>query len=415
MSVLENKLIQNCRQSENKIIIYGAGDFGRAVLDRLMQTNRDVFCFAVSKREHNPYSIWGVPVIVIKNLEEYYDTANFIIAVREKLQPEIRQKLIELRVQNIYALTDKLCLKWKKENVTNEMPQYKRVYLQRYVMPYLQTVENLCKEYDIDEMEIEKYICEAVQSLKENSMNILRLVVVLGTKCSLRCQECNNLMNHFKPQKDLDEHKIIESLKVITDKTQTILKCELIGGEPFLASNLSSVLGYVIDNSIIKSIEITTNGTVIPKDSYVIQLLQNQKVTVRISDYGSLVDKTRIVQFCEKNKIRYTVLALGRWISPGSTVKRGRDSEELKRQYKKCNSSYLCKTLFEDKLFQCARAASMSALNYMEEKEFLLVNDELDVQEMRDFFLREYSIACDYCDVGVEEEIFIQPAVQIES
>ena len=34
----------------------------------------------------------------------------------------------------------------------------------------------------------------------------------------------------------------------------------------------------------------------------------------------------------------------------------------------------------------------MSALNYMEEKEFLLVNDELDVQEMRDFFLREYSI-----------------------
>ena len=121
MSVLENKLIQNCRQSENKIIIYGAGDFGRAVLDRLMQTNRDVFCFAVSKREHNPYSIWGVPVIVIKNLEEYYDTADFIIAVREKLQPEIRQKLIELRVQNIYALTDKLCLKWKKENVTNEM------------------------------------------------------------------------------------------------------------------------------------------------------------------------------------------------------------------------------------------------------------------------------------------------------
>jgi hypothetical protein len=219
-------------------------------------------------------------------------------------------------------------------------------------------------------------------------------------------------MPHFKPQQDLDIETIIKSLNVLTANIGTVLKCELIGGEPFLSKNLKTALEYVIHNQAIDSIEITTNGTVIPQEN-VIPLLKNSKVLVRISDYGKQVNKEKILCFLDENNIKYTILDLGNWVSPGGIEKRNRDEETLCKYYERCPSGYYCKTLYEDKVFACARAASLFALGYMKEQEYVRVDNTLETECLKEFMLRKFSVACDYCDITIDNKEYVQPAEQM--
>ena len=159
-------------------------------------------------------------------------------------------------------------------------------------------------------------------------------------------------------------------------------------------------------------IEITTNGKTMP-EAAIIPLLRNNRVMVRISDYGALVDKKKIVLFLEENAIQYKILKSMNWISAGDAKKRGRNKEQLEKYYENCSSGYYCKTLYGNKIFACARAASLYALKYMKEEEYICVNENLIPQEIEDFILKDYSESCDYCDLSIENIRYIKPAEQL--
>ena len=159
-------------------------------------------------------------------------------------------------------------------------------------------------------------------------------------------------------------------------------------------------------------IEITTNGTILPKED-LIPYLQNNKAVIRISDYGELVNKDKLIGFCEANKIRYEVLGIEAWVSPGGIEKRGRAIEELKKLYDRCYSAYYCKTLYDGKLFPCARAASLYALGAMKEQDYVEINAETKTEELLTFITRDYAEACDYCDKETDNKKYVEPAEQM--
>lgn len=74
-----------------KIIIYGAGVVGRLVMLPYLNKEKeyDLLCFAVSGREGNAESIYGIPVFEIEQLLEYRDDAVVLIGVSEKFQQEV--------------------------------------------------------------------------------------------------------------------------------------------------------------------------------------------------------------------------------------------------------------------------------------------------------------------------------------
>ena len=239
-----------------------------------------------------------------------------------------------------------------------------------------------------------------------------RMIVVLSTKCSLRCRDCNNLIPLFNSKSDLNTDKIISSLKNILNVIDSIYRLELIGGEPFLASNLEDVLQFVLRQEKIVTVEMTTNGTIIPKES-LIPLLQNEKVKICISDYNDIVDCKNIIEFCKKHDLRYQVLHIKQWINSGGIMKRFRSIEQLKHQYLSCQSSYFCKTLFEDKLFQCARASSLYAINVCNDiNGYLKVDSSLSKERLFNFILGDNNPACDYCNTATSEGFQVVPAIQ---
>ena len=49
----------------------------------------------------------------------------------------------------------------------------------------------------------------------------------------------------------------------------------------------------------------------------------------------------------------------------------------------------------------------------MKEEEFLEIKDTMDVSAVMEFWLKDYSEACDYCDAACEDRKIIEPAEQI--
>ncbi len=393
------------RLAEKSIIIYGAGKVGKTVIEKITFAGykSTISAIAVSEKNDNPENILDIPVMSIEELVDKAPKCIVIVATMEDKHLEIREHLLSLGFHRVYYVNDNIYKNWLNHMVHA-----------RYINPYVQIAEQLRNDHMISVEKMEQLRKNMVLSAGINGKaDIPRLVVVLGTKCTLKCKECNNLMPHFKPQKDLDKNKIIQSLKVILNSVQTILICELIGGEPFLSDNLKDVIELLINKKNVFQIEITTNGTVLPRP-ILIRLLQNPKIKIRISDYGMLADKDRLISFLQENNIKYGVLDLGNWISSGGVEKRMRNKKELKNCYRNCSSGYYCKTMFDGKLFSCARAASLYSLGYMKEKEFIEMENKVDSNRIREFLMKDYSEACDYCDMGCKVKKIIEPAEQIK-
>ncbi|HHU75067.1 MAG TPA: 4Fe-4S cluster-binding domain-containing protein [Clostridiales bacterium] len=398
----------------DNIYIFGAGKVGKAILEQFMIIYPDIKIKAiiVSDLKNNPLYIYGIPVFEINSINFCKDTV-VVLAVYEKHIKEIIEKLTKAECDNIVKVNSIDLDDWETAKEEYECLPEKFLCSQRYVQPYINTLIDLERIKGSDNDKIQESIENKINDLyNKKKLDIARLVITLGSKCSLRCKECNNLIPNFVPQRDYDYEKILSSIERLVSLASSVLKCELIGGEPFLTDNLYKILPYLINQSKIHSIEITTNGTIIPRRSY-ISLLQNPKVRIRISDYGTIVNQVEFISFCKKNHMNYTVLELGKWISPGGVNKRNKNIKDLKREYGKCSSGYLCKTLHENKLFSCSRSASLYELGYMIEKEYVSIDEDTTIDMLKSFFTQGYSFACDYCDLQVKNRKYVDPAIQI--
>lgn len=283
---------------------------------------------------------------------------------------------------------------------TLDQPMGEKNFLSRVIVPTIGMME----AYNI----LEEALCFTGCSSKEvfwqelvdkKLLLVPRLVVVLTERCTLRCRECDNLMPRFKAPKNLDVRKILDSLRKIIDAVDVLPFCELIGGEPFLADGLGQVLDYLLREDKVLRVEITTNGTIFPKQGD-ISLLRNRKVTVRVSDYSNIVDQSRFVMYMKETGIRLEIIHGGEWIANGSVEKRGRDIDKLMLQYDRCYSGKVCKTLWEDRLFACARAASLAKLKYTDDGQSLNIEDSTDLREgILRFLCIPLITACNYCDI----------------
>ena len=415
MKRITEESLSKLSKTKLPLVIYGAGGVSNVCMERLLYLGIEVECVAVTNIKTNPSVVFGKRVYSVDDVLKKYQNFLVVVCVLEDKQKEI-YNLLALKgidVSNIFFMTDELYFGWQKENVEVALNNKDVSYYKRYTEPYIKTLNRICqeREYSIDEAR--RFIDKGLDILEDNEVCMARLVIVLSTKCSLKCVECNNLIPHFQPQRDLDANVILRSIEMITQSVGKILKCELIGGEPFMSKNLEVVLREILSNEKIEAIEITTNGTIIPKDT-LLELIRHPKVLVRISDYGVLVNKKKLIQWLEKNKVAYEVLKTEKWISPGGVEKREKDILTLKKEYASCASGYVCKTLFENRIFACARAASLNELGYMNEPESIYVNENYKAQNLKKFLLREFSIACNYCDMASVNKIEVEPAVQMK-
>lgn len=390
---------------QKKIVCFGAGKFLKNIKGFLEAENLNIAHLIDNDNDKHGKSIDNMVVESPSILsdcsgEEYIiliSTKNFADEIEKQIRTDYPHKFI--------------VFKWPLE-ITEMQGFDDKIWHERIYKPCESLYNHIALGFELDERE--HYLSKKRELLSDKDKVILpRTPLMITTRCTLRCKECSNLMPYYKHPGDYDADEIIEWIKNICEAVDEWICLELVGGEPFLYRNLDKVLSYVLNEEKIQLVEFTSNASVMPS-SDMLELLNNKKVYIKISQYPSLINPARFVKLLDEYDIRYELMESMRWTKTGKLTTRERSAVELQSQYLNCGQAKLCRTILNGKMYVCSKAASLMELGYVRDLEAVDLTDKDNLRgNIREFLRLSYSKACNYCDIASKDEEIIESAEQI--
>ena len=225
-----------------------------------------------------------------------------------------------------------------------------------------------------------------------NRFEVPYLELFITTRCNLKCKHCSNLIPSLEQKCNFDAADVIHTVDLLLSKIDCLYRLKIHGGEVFLHPQLREITNYLKTEKKIKSIRLTTNGTVIPSDE-VLNSIANSNIVVQISDYD--LDNSKVAQLIDKLKsfgISYAYLKEHTWSNMGEFEARenGRFDEcTIKR----------CTSVFEGKVYVCSRAAIMAKQGIIEDEGVPLSLDRRALRKgIKKIYKGKLSVACRHCD-----------------
>lgn len=286
-----------------------------------------------------------------------------------------------------------------------------RWYNNRITVPGLDLYRGILWELGYSDEDIKKIIIEETE--KQGGGFILpRICICITTKCTLACKHCSQLIPMYNNPESEDVYAIIENMEKILASVDGIYNVDILGGEVFLVDEVYRLIDYLYENEKVKCISLVTNATIIPNEK-IIMSLRKPNLYIKVSDYGLLSKQAQFISTMERKGVHVAVSTDMDWIDMGGIEKRGRDIEELKNMYQKCNSAKTCKTLLKGKLFHCGRHANLFDLGYCNSDYLEISENQGDLREqIREYFLKQVACVCDQCDLMVENPVFVPAGEQ---
>ena len=240
----------------------------------------------------------------------------------------------------------------------------------------------------------------------------------LTVRCTLRCVKCANLMQYYKHCWDMPYEDALRYIDILLDTADKIYQYGLIGGEPFLYPNLAGIVECLCTCGKVEKILILTNGTVVPKDEALLCALHNKKVSVRISDYGEKSRRLKeMTALFDEREICYKVENMvENWYDFGNLHVRGRNEEQLSRQFQMCSST--CTSYLNGRLHACPRSGHGMDLGLIPDRtgDYADLANLIDRKqrrvEVRRFLNQKYITACDYCNKGTPDFVKLPMAAE---
>jgi hypothetical protein len=255
---------------------------------------------------------------------------------------------------------------------------------------------------------------------KRDRLVIPKLGVLIGNKCNLSCEGCNHLVDTY-PQGGgafLESESVLSDVSKIAKAADLIQKVVVVGGEAFLHPNLHSILTGLLAIPKVGFIEIITNGSIIPKDSRLFELMAHKRVMVEVSGYGGLRERlaAQVGAFLSKLRehgVSHHFLNTLQWFDFGDFSLRNYSGEEHGKVYGTCCS--VSNDIWDGKLYKCSRSAFGTHLGYLP----VYPGDYLDLRSVPDeelrerlsrFFANSRPLACLHCNGA---SIVMEAGVQV--
>ena len=400
--------------SEKTITVVGGGENGKNVINEIERIQGDVHnIVAIMDNDENKQETTykDIPIISICKGAETLKSCVLLITMK-KYKPIIRQlnkmKEFEGWESYIYPLMKEGWL-WESDK---ELLYSERIL--RYAI--FQYGINLKRR------NTENY--EELMEIKRNELRtsrkfvIPKMVFIVTNRCTLRCAGCLGRVPNFVNPGDMDVNIVLRDMKLFLECVDECISVEIAGGEPLLYPHMDILLDYLIQQKKVLSIQITTNGTVIPNEK-TLEYMSNEKVRVGVSDYGMLDRLAKVVYVFEKAGVHFEVYSDQQWREPGDLGKRNKSEELLMTEYENCWDAFNCKVIVNGRLFVCpryARAYMQNVQNF--EKDSVSIIDLNDLEERRkaiyDLYMLDYAESCDYCDYASPDYKVIKPGEQID-
>lgn len=294
-------------------------------------------------------------------------------------------------------------------------PCRKKQRKMRIDFPALDMLKRCSREFQLDDIEKEKYQKIVLQKLhiKRRGLVIPYLTLLITSHCTLRCKECSNLIPYCENKSHLPADLVIEDIRRVSDAIDYCICIDITGGEPFLHPDLDKIVKTAINNEKILFVQIITNGTVIPERKILLSL-KNHKVIVKISKYNRYSKIEELKDLFDKEKIRYLVNEEIKWVAQGGIERRGKRHDRIVYEYLRCWSGKFCKSVWKGKLYACARAAYLHEIGASQNADDYVELTGLNLKsKITEFYLVSYLDACDFCDHMSLYSEEVEPAVQI--
>lgn len=296
----------------DKIYIYGAGEYGKELCERIKVGKIEAFIDANSKDIGETYQ--GIPLISVAKFRDMKITDNYIVIIAASIgnTEAIRKQLVKLGyVYNVNFFS-----------YHDYMNHYYQIYaLYRY-----------------------------------NYLELHELTFSITNICSLKCKYCS-LQIPFQNAKHRSYEQLIYDLKTAFDNIDYLENMAIIGGEPFTYPYLKEYIIHIAKNysKKIGKIRIVTNGTIDIKDE-LLQVIKRNNIIIEVTNYLYIGDKNKVDNIkmkCKKNDIIYRENNYENWIDFGLTESNRRNvgNEELEIIFDDCNT--LCRGFIDGSLVMC--------------------------------------------------------------
>jgi hypothetical protein len=248
--------------------------------------------------------------------------------------------------------------------------------------------------------------------------------LIITERCSLRCNDCSNLMQYYKNPKNCDTSILLKSIDALCTVVDEVMDFRVIGGEAFMNREWPIIVRRLINECMAKRVVLYANGTIIPRRDD-LQYLKNDKALVIITDYGALSKKLlELVETLGSHEIAYHVLKVEDWLDCSSITPHNRGLEQNKELFRFCCAKNMA-SLSDGKLFRCPYAANAVRLSAVPDYKGDYINlfeeplDEANIlktkKKVGDYlFHKDCMETCDFCKGRPLSGVEVKPAVQVD-
>lgn len=395
---------------EKKVILYGAGKICR------------LFVKYLERRDLTPYAIWDQAPELVHDIPGHIiskpDAASiankddYLIIVTIFSTPiamELAEDFAKQGFKHIYYEREIFgdVFHIDCESDVNE-GTFELNHKTCHMCPKSTSLKNRCQIYDRHLLK-EKGLFASNE--KTDGMIVMdKLGFLIHNRCNLTCKGCNHLRDYYDDadNKMLPLDQIMDDLRKVSQAVDFIDKLVFVGGEAFLQKEFDKVLLQSGQVQNVGIMQIITNGTVVPKNTHVFDVMMDLNVIVEISGYGdNLTDKQKanvekFIQHLEDRNIEYQHLQTMSWFNFGDFNHRRYNREKWKKVYEEC--CFISNDLFDGQLHKCSRSAFARQLNFIPDykKDYVDVRSIDDVAELRaairTFIDNDMPVVCQHCN-----------------
>ncbi|MBP3768919.1 MAG: 4Fe-4S cluster-binding domain-containing protein [Lachnospira sp.] len=460
----------------DRYIIFGAGQYGEKIAEHLGRQN--IECFIDNDKDKIGKEIYGIDIKDVEYLSGKKNaviialTGNSLLSVKEQMNKKniknyllwfdkfpdlfdaqkqkdiyILMEELEKIIKNSYEKYFKLQNDIDREMISLEsLPSSIVCYVVlalktiNYNESYFNNYTNIKKMFliklliSIKKLILEKNLiqtlfdvwseCNKVLSYNNSKeYKISRIDYMITERCSLKCQDCLNLMQYYTSPVDFNLKEIKKYIDILTENVDYIYELRILGGEPFMNSNIYDICDYISLKPNVENIIIFTNAT-IPLAYEKAAKLNKKKILFYISDYGNKIQKIEDLEGqLKKLKIKFCIVDYKKekWIKHSEFKKISLEKEKAIGLFNKC-SGRDCPVVLKNKLFICEYIANADNLNAIPNEKTNYVSldqDHVNLKEnIKSYLEREKPLSgCFYCSRWLDsnaEDLYVKAARQIK-
>lgn len=405
------------KNSIRKCAVYGAGILGRCLLRAL---GKDRVHFFIDK------SGLGIDDIPCHLPSVIPDTQNIdaIIITPGFDKENILKNLKNVRIPILFI--EDIVYKYSMDKLYDVGKYAKCAYesgVIKHPLGYYagkKMAQNLCSSVTLG-VEGEKADL-AYKCIINGGISIPLIDLIVSTKCTLRCKKCFHLIpSYYKEGNspfDIKAEQILSDIQRITDAVDFVARVNILGGEPFVHSELGRILEEIKKIQNVGVFVLITNGTVIPDDS-ICEQLSDKAFYVLINDYGTEYSKAdTLFKKLKKYNVGCRVFNDIEWYDFGPIQKIDYSEEEQVDRYEKCIFSQ-CKALMMGEMHTCAFIKHAERNGILPTTHQSLVLDKFKSRDqLRQGIISFYKMrsfdSCDYCRAPSEDKHIVVKAGEQE-